>query len=62
MNIEKAYMTSVGIFWTEAEAERRGNRKKLYDYHAETSLEPIQEIFVLVDGANVFQLQPVDVY
>jgi len=61
MNIKKVYVTSKGVFWDKAEAEKKVNRVKEYGwgFPGEVVLEPVRESFVLVEGDQVFSLSEV---
>lgn len=63
MNIKKVYVTSKGVFWDKAEAEKKSNRSKEFGSRPgdPTELEPVLETFVLVDGDLVFSLSEVNV-
>lgn len=63
MNIKPVYVTSKGIFWDKAEAEKKSNRSKEYGSRPgdPTELEPVLETFVLVEGDLVFSLSKVEV-
>lgn len=63
MNIKSVYVTSKGIFWDKAEAEKKGNRQKIYGSRPgdPVEYEPVHESFVLIDGNNVFSLNKVEV-
>lgn len=63
MNIEKVYVTSKGVFWDKAEAEKKVNRAKEYGSRPgdPVELEPVRESFVLIEGGRVFSLSKVEV-
>jgi hypothetical protein len=49
MNIQKVYVTSKGVFWDKAEAEKKGNRVREYGSRPyDVDLEPVRESFVLI--------------
>ena len=50
MNIEKVYVTSKGVFWSKAEAEKKVNRVQEYGSRPgdPVELEPVRESFVLI--------------
>lgn len=63
MNIKPVYVTSKGMFWDRAEAEKKINRSKEYGSRSgdHVQLESVREEFVLVDGDMAFQLSKVQV-
>lgn len=62
MNIKKVYVTSKGVFWDKAEAEKKGNRVREYGSRPyDVELEPVRESFVLIEGDQVFSLSEVNV-
>jgi hypothetical protein len=49
MNIQKVYVTSKGVFWDKAEAEKKVNRVREYGSRPyDVELEPVRESFVLI--------------
>lgn len=62
MHIKKVYATSYGTFWSWEEANTKKNRAKDYCPYQMTNIhEPVRELFVLVDGDNVFELSQIEV-
>lgn len=63
MNIKIVYVTSKGVFWDKAEAEKKVNRSKVYGSRPgdPVELEPVRESFVLAEGDLVFSLSKVEV-
>lgn len=63
MRIAQVFVTSKGMFWNRAEAEKRINRAKDYGNRPgdRVELEPVREAFVLVDGDLVFSLTKAEV-
>ncbi len=63
MHTKTVYITSKGMFWDRAEAEKKTNRAKIYGNRPgdPVELENVIEDFVLVDADHVFTLQKVTV-
>lgn len=63
MTIKTVYVTSKGMFWDKAEAEKKANRSKRYGSRPgdPVEFETVKESFVLVDGDLVFSLSKVEV-
>lgn len=58
MNIETVYRTSKGLFWSEAEASKKCNRRKEFGNRPGDSAEyePVVTAWVLIDVGRIFEL------